>query len=160
MFTAPGPERGGGGMTPPYGCSGGFGFAMTVFAACSLAFPGGRGYTERKMKGMDCMNMKRSFRGSLAMLTVMILVMTGLLCGCKTESIPQTLAPGYDSQGLPIVNLWVEGSQEEEAAFTELIRAYNALPDRKATAKLQFIRSGVFDAGISSRYSEAYLAGE
>ena len=91
---------------------------------------------------------------------MLAVVMTLGLCACKSESAPQIIEPSFDGSGRPIVNLWVEGSQEEETAFTELVDAYNARSDRKATVQLQFLRSGVFDAGISARYGEAYTAGE
>lgn len=90
---------------------------------------------------------------------VLALAMTAGLCGCKSETVPQILEPSFDPEGRPIINLWAEGSQEE-MALGKLIQSYNALPDRKATAQLQFIRSGAFDAGIASRYAEAYAAGE
>lgn len=91
---------------------------------------------------------------------VLVFVMLLGLCGCKSETAPEVIEAAFDEAGRPVVNLWVEGSQEEEMAFTELAEAYNALPDRKATVQLRFLRSGVFDAGISARYSEAYAAGE
>lgn len=91
---------------------------------------------------------------------VLAVVMVLGLCACKSEAAPEVIEAAFDEAGRPVVNLWMEGSQEEEMAFTELAEAYNALPDRKATVQLRFLRSGVFDAGISARYSEAYAAGE
>ena len=91
---------------------------------------------------------------------VLVFVMLLGLCACKSETAPEIIEAAFDEAGRPVVNLWVEGSQEEEAAFTELAEAYNALPDRKATVQLRFLRSGIFDAGISARYGEAYAAGE
>ena len=91
---------------------------------------------------------------------VLAVVMVLGLCACKSEAAPEIIEAALDEAGRPVVNLWVEGSQEEEMAFTELAEAYNALPDRKATVQLQFLRSGIFDAGISARYGEAYAAGE
>lgn len=91
---------------------------------------------------------------------VLAVVMVLGLCACKSEAAPEIIEAAFDEAGRPVVNLWVEGSQEEEMAFTELAEAYNALPDRKATVQLRFLRSGIFDAGISARYGEAYAAGE
>lgn len=99
-------------------------------------------------------------RRSKFLALVLVFVMLLGLCGCKSETSPEIIEAAFDEAGRPVVNLWVEGSQEEEMAFTELAEAYNALPDRKATVQLRFLRSGVFDAGISARYSEAYAAGE
>ena len=99
-------------------------------------------------------------RRSKFLALVLVFVMLLGLCGCKSEATPEVIEAAFDEAGRPVVNLWVEGSQEEEAAFAELAEAYNALPDRKATVQLRFLRSGVFDAGISARYSEAYAAGE
>lgn len=92
--------------------------------------------------------------------SAMILAITLILCGCKSETTPVILEPSFDAEGRPIICLWAEGSQEEEAALSQLAAGYNALPDRKATVQLQFIRSGTFDPGIVSRYAEAYAAGE
>ena len=100
--------------------------------------------------------MRRSKFLALVLAVVMVLG----LCACKSETAPEVIEAAFDEAGRPVVNLWVEGSQEEEMAFTELAEAYNALPDRKATVQLRFLRSGVFDAGISARYGEAYAAGE
>lgn len=94
----------------------------------------------------------------LALVLVFIMVLG--LCACKSEAAPEIIEASFDEAGRPVINLWVEGSQEEEMAFTELVDAYNALPDRKATVQLRFLRSGIFDAGISARYGEAYTAGE
>ena len=91
---------------------------------------------------------------------VLAILMTLTLCACKSEAAPTVIEAGFDTEGRPVIHLWVEGSQEEEAAFNELVALYNARADRKATVQLQFIRSGIFDAGISARYGEAYAAGE
>ena len=91
---------------------------------------------------------------------VLAILMTLTLCACKSEAAPTVIEPSFDAEGRPVIHLWVEGSQEEEAAFNELIALYNARSDRKSTVQLQFIRSGIFDAGISARYGEAYAAGE
>lgn len=99
-------------------------------------------------------------RRSKILAFLLAVLMTFGLCACKSEAAPEIIEPGFDAEGRPVVNLWAEGSQEEEMAFTELVAAYNARSDRKAAVQLQFIRSGVFDAGISARYGEAYAAGE
>ena len=98
--------------------------------------------------------MKRS------VIPTLVLALMVTLCACKSEAAPEIIEPAFDAEGRPVVNLWIEGSQEEEAAFTELMGTYNARSDRKATVQLRFLRSGVFDAGISARYGEAYAAGE
>lgn len=101
---------------------------------------------------------KKAFPAFIA--PVLILAMAVSLWGCKSETAPVILEPSFDAEGRPIINLWAEGSQEEEAALGQLTASYNALPDRKATVQLQFIRSGTFDKGLASRYAEAYSAGE
>lgn len=93
-----------------------------------------------------------------ALMLAVLMALT--LCACKSETAPTVIEPTFDAEGRPVIHLWVEGSQEEEAAFTELVALYNGRADRKATVQLQFIRSGIFDAGISTRYGEAYSAGE
>lgn len=101
---------------------------------------------------------KKSFLAFLA--SVLILAMILGLCGCKSEAAPVILEPSFDEAGRPIIYLWAEGSQDDEMGLEKLIESYNALPDRKATVQLQFVRSGSFDAGISSRYADAYGSGE
>lgn len=101
---------------------------------------------------------KKAFLAFLV--SVLILTMALGFCACKSEAAPVILEPGFDEAGRPIINLWAEGGQEEEQALGQLVESYNTLPGRKATVQLQFIRSGAFDAGIASRYAEAYGAGE
>ncbi|MBQ8971754.1 MAG: extracellular solute-binding protein [Clostridia bacterium] len=58
------------------------------------------------------------------------------------------------------VTVWTSGSQNVQDLFTALADAYNAQPDAKYTATIQFILSGTGDESLSSRIAAAYQTGQ
>lgn len=88
----------------------------------------------------------------LALVLALLMVLSLCACGAK-EAAP---AEGE----LPTITLWSSGSQNVADTFTELIKLYNAKPDRKANVELQFVLSGSGDTGMGSRYGAAWKAGK
>lgn len=87
----------------------------------------------------------------LALALALIMVLSMAACGAKEPA---------DEGGLPTITIWSTGSQNVSDTFTELIKVYNAKPDRAANVELQFVLSGSGDTGLSSRYGASYIAGE
>jgi len=94
----------------------------------------------------------------LALVLALLMVLSMAACGAKEE--PTTQAGGEKTEGgeLPTITIWSTGSQNVADTFNELIKLYNAKPERKANVELQFILSGSGEQGLSNRYGAAWKA--
>lgn len=88
----------------------------------------------------------------LALALALLMVLSMAACGAKEE----TTAEGE----LPTITVWSTGSQNVSDTFVELLKLYNAKPDRKANVELQFVLSGSGEQGLSNRYGAAWQAGK
>lgn len=94
----------------------------------------------------------------LALVLALLMVLSMAACGAKEESTTQAGGEKTEGGELPTITIWSTGSQNVADTFNELIKLYNAKPERKANVELQFILSGSGEQGLSNRYGAAWKA--